>query len=162
MGWCGRRRLPEAWALLVVGLSILAAVTLDVVYVAVREPGAAHAKTVSAEYPRPAVAAVLQLRDPVYGIRAVAPVGGPCKGMGRYDGILGGTPVVVKDGGGAVIATGALDIGRVAVGSTCEFAFVAQVPKADVYRFAILGRDVGTYGYDALVARGWQITLNPG
>ena len=116
----------------------------------------------SARYPRPAVTGVLELHDPIYGIRAVAPIGGPCKGLGRYDGILGGTPLVVKDAGGVVIATGVLDIGRVADGSTCEFALLAQVPDADVYQFEVLNRPVGVYRHDDLVARGWQIRLSPG
>ena len=116
----------------------------------------------SARYPRPAVTGVLELHDPIYGMRAVAPIGGPCKGLGRYDGILGGTPLVVKDAGGAVIATGVLDIGRVADGSTCEFALLAQVPDADVYQFEVLNRPVGNYRYDDLVARGWQTTLRLG
>jgi len=157
-----RRRFPEAWGLLVVGLSILAAVAVDVGYFGFRQGGAARATAASARYPRPAVTGVLQLRDPVYAIRAVSPVGGPCKGLGQYDGILGGTPVVVKDASGAVIATGAVDVGRVGGGSTCTFAFVAQVPKSDVYQFEVLNRPVGTYRYDDLVARGWDITLSLG
>jgi len=161
MRW-GRGRLSEAWALLLAGLVILVAVALDVGYFAVRPEGSASATAVRADYPEQAVTGVFQLRDPVYGIRAVAQVGGPCKGLGLYHGILGGTPVVVKDATGAVIATGALDIGRVADGTTCEFAFVAQVPKTDVYQFEVLNRPAGTYRYDDLVARGWQITLSFG
>ena len=152
MGW-RRRRFSEAWALLAAGLSILAAVGLDVGYFAARQGGAGQAT---------AVTGVLELHDPIYGMRAVAPIGDPCKGLGRYDGILGGTPLVVKDAGGAVIATGVLDIGRVADGSTCEFALLAQVPDADVYQFEVLNRPVGNYRYDDLVARGWQTTLRLG
>src|SRR5438270_4508690 len=161
MGW-RRRRFSEAWALLAAGLSILAAVGLDVGYFAARQGGAGQATAVSARYPRPAVTGVLELHDPIYGMRAVAPIGGPCKGLGRYDGILGGTPLVVKDAGRAVIATGVLDIGRVADGSTCEFALLAQVPDADVYQFEALNRPVGHYRHDDLVARGWQIRLSLG
>lgn len=160
MGWRGRR-FSEAWALLAMGLVLLVAVALDVGYFAIR-PGGAVATAVSARYPRPAVTGVLQLHDPVYGITAVATPGGPCKGLGQNDGILGGTPVVVADGSGAVIATGALDIGRVAEGATCDFAFFTPLPKADVYRFEVMNRPAGTYRYDDLVARGWEITLSLG
>jgi len=161
MGW-RRRRFSEAWALLFAGLAILVAVAVDVGYFAVGPAGAARATAASARYPRPAVSGVLQLHDPVYGMRTVSPIGGPCRGMGWYDGILGGTPVVVRDAGGAVIASGVVDIGRVADGATCEFAFVAQLPKADVYRFEVVNRPVGTYRYDDLVARGWDVTLSLG
>jgi len=155
------RRFSEARALLVAGLLVLVAVALDVGYFAVGPGQAVQASAVSAQYPQQAVTGVLRLQDPVYGIRALAPISGPCKGLGQYDGILGGTPVVVKDASGAVIATGTVDIGRVAAGSACEFALVVEVPNADVYQFEIDNRPVGTYRYDDLVARGWQVTLSP-
>jgi hypothetical protein len=83
--------------------------------------------------------------------------------MGPYDGMLGGTPVVVKDQTGAPVANGALDIGNVVDSSTCEFAFVVQdMPKVDAYQFEITGRSVGTYHYDDLTADGWQVTLSLG
>jgi hypothetical protein len=154
------RRFSEAWALLFAGVAILVAVAVDVGYFAVGPAGAARATAASAHYPRPAVSGVLQLHDPVYGMSAVSPVGGPCRGMGEYDGILGGTPVVVRDASGGVITSGALDIGRVAEGATCEFAFVVQLPKAEVYKFEIANRPAGTYSYDDLVARGWDLTLS--
>jgi hypothetical protein len=159
MGSRGRRSMPEAWLLLAVGLCILVAVAVDVVFVAggQRAPSATAA---NAHYPLPAISGVFRLKDPIYGLLKV---GGPCKGLGAYDGMLGGTPVVVKDQTGAPIANGALDIGKVADSSTCEFAFVVQdLPKGDAYQFEITGRSVGTYRYEDLTADGWQVTLSLG
>ena len=148
--------------LLLAGVCILVAVAVDVAYFAVRPQGRRRPTAVNARYPLPWATGVFRLNDPVYSMRGLSPIGGPCKGLGRYDGILGGTPLVVKDVTGAVIATGSVDIGRVAEGSTCDFQFVVRdVPKADVYRFEILDRAVGTYRYDDLVARGWQVSLSP-
>jgi len=148
--------------LLFAGLCILASVAVDVGYFGVRPGATPRPATVNARYPLPALTGVFRLQDPVYSWRTAATVGGQCKGLGQYDGILGGTPVVVKDQAGAVIATGGLDIGKVAAGSLCEFAFVVSgVPKADAYQFEILNRSVGSYSYDDVVVRGWQVTLSP-
>jgi len=145
--------------MLVAGLCVLAAVAVDVTYVAVHRHGPTSAA--EAAYPLPEVTGVLGLHDRLYAVRSVATVGGPCKGLGNYDGFLGGTPVVVKDQNGAVVATGALDIGKVAPGASCEFAFAVQaVPKADLYQFEVGGRPAGAYRYDDLVARQWQVTLS--
>jgi hypothetical protein len=154
--------LPQAWLLLVVGLCILLWVAVDVAYLAVyrRDPHVPSA--VNAQYPLPTAIGVLHLHDPIYSARAVATVGGPCKGLRSHTGILGGTPVVVKDQTGAVIATGALDIGQVSRGSVCDFAFDVQLPKADAYEFQVLNRTVGTYRYDQLDSNGWQVGLSLG
>jgi len=157
-----RRRIPDAWILLLAGLGLLAGAVADVGYYAVLQP-APPASAVNAQYPLPAVTGVLQLHDPIYGMSSVAQLGGPCRGLGRNDGLLGGTPIVVEDPTGALIATGALDVGRVAGGSTCQFGFVVQgVPKADAYQFRVAGRSLGTYRYDDLVAGGWQVALSLG
>jgi hypothetical protein len=162
MGFLRRQSLPEAWLLLVVGLCILAAVLADVVYLAVRRPGAASATAANAQYPLPGVTGALQLHG--HGTEALsaaaATVGGPCKGLDTFNDLLGGTPVVVVDQDGNVIATGALDIGKVAGGSTCEFAFyVPDVPKATRYRFEVGNRPVLDTSYDEIAAQGWQVTL---
>ena len=152
--------MPHAWLLFVVGLCLLAAVVADVAYVS-GQGGGRSAQAANAQYPLPEVTVVLRLHDPVYGMRRISPIGGPCKGLRADDGILGGTQVLVKDQTGAVIGTGAVDIGKVAAGSTCEFAFVVQgVPKADVYQFVILDRVAGTYRYDQLDGSGWQVDLS--
>jgi hypothetical protein len=148
--------------LLLAGLSILALVAADLAYFAVRPGEIRRPTAVNARYPLPSVVGAFRLQDPVYRWRTVSPIGGPCKGLGAHDGILGSTPVVVKDPTGAVIATGALDIGQVVDGSMCEFQFVVRgVPKADAYQFEIANRNVGTYRYDDLVARRWQVALSP-
>lgn len=158
MGWWRRRSLPEAWLLLFVGLSILLAVVGDVGYFGTRHRSDG-ANPAYSDYPLPQVTGALRLQHQRY--LAAFPVGGPCKGLGPYDDLLGGTPVVVENEAGAVIATGALDIGKVADRATCEFALAVQsLPKADVYQFAVDQRIVGTYRYDDLVARGWQVTLS--
>ena len=160
MRWRGRR-LSHAGVLLLAGVCILAGVVADVAYYAVHPGGRGRPTAVNAQYPLPTVTGAFRLEDPVYSMRALEPIGGPCKGLGRYAGVLGGTPVVVKDSAGAVIATGALDIGKVIEGSTCDFEFVVQgVPKADAYQFEVLNRSLGTYRYDDLVALGWQVSLS--
>src|SRR3954447_3937029 len=109
MGFRGRRSMREAWVLLVLGLCILAAVAVDVFLAGGHRVESATAA--NAHYPLPAVTGVFRLKDPVYGLLHS---GGPCKGLGAYDGMLGGTSVVVKDRSGSVVASGALDIGKVA------------------------------------------------
>lgn len=152
--------MPEAWVLLVVGLCILVAVAVDVAFVGGRRAPAQSATAANAQYPLPAVNGVFRLKDPVYGL---LPVGGPCKGLGPYDGMVGGTPVVVKDQAGDPVARGALDIGRVADSTTCEFALVVQdLPNADSYKFEVMGRAAGSYTYDQLTAGGWQVNLSFG
>jgi hypothetical protein len=155
--------MPEAWLLLVVGLCILAAVAVDVLCFGGSPQGARAAATT--DYPLPGVTGALQLHG--HGTeslnRAAATVGGPCKGLGPFDGLLGGTQVVVRNQTDAVIATGALNPGTVVDGSTCEFAFIVQaLPRADAYQFAVAQRTVQTYTYDDLAASGWQVTLTLG
>jgi hypothetical protein len=162
MGVLRRQSLPEAWLLLVVGLCILAAVLADVVYFAGRPRTTATATAANAQYPLPGVTGAVQLHG--HGTESLSPaaatVGAPCKGLDTFDDLLGGTPVVVTDQGGKAIATGALDIGKVANGSTCEFAFyVPDVPKAGSYRFEVGNRPVLDSSYDAIAAQGWQVTL---
>ncbi len=162
MGLRGRYSIPAAWLLLVVGMCILAAVAADVGYAILRRHRTSSARAVNAQYPLPEVSGVFRLTDPIYGA-GVLSVGGPCKGLGPYDSILGGTPVVVKDQGGAPIATGTLDIGKVEGRSTCEFAVLIQaLPKADSYQFEVADHDVQSYRYADLAARGWQVALSLG
>jgi hypothetical protein len=158
MGFLRRRSLPAAWLLLLVGLCILAAAAVDVSYVAIARGGAPSAAAVEARYPLPGINGVLDLQHQPFMSRLA--VGGPCKGLGRYGDLLGGTPVVVKDQTGSVIATGALDIGQVVAGATCRFALVVPaLPKAELYEFDVAQRVVRTYSYNELTARNWQVTL---
>jgi hypothetical protein len=162
MAFLRRLSMPEAWLLLGAGLCLLAAVGVDVAYVAVRNRGRAPA-AVEAKYPLPAVTGELRLRN--HGTqslsRAAAAIGVPCKGLGAYNDLFGGTQVVVKDQLGAVIATGSLDVGRVVPGRTCQFGvLVPELPRADVYQFEVGQRLISAYRYDDLAASGWQVTLN--
>ena len=161
MGLRGRASIPAAWLLLFVGISILAGVVADVGYVIVRRDRTSPARVANAHYPLPEVTGVLRLHDPMYSRRSVATVGGPCKGLGAYHDFIGGTPVSVKDRSGTVIATGALNPGKVVDGAACEFAFVVQtVPNADLYQFDVGGRAAGAFPYDDLAAQGWQVALS--
>src|SRR5437588_11523742 len=96
MGWRGSRSVPHAWLLLVVGLCLLAAVGIDVAYVA-GETGGRSAQAANAQYPLPEVTGVLRLHDPVYSMRRISPIGGPCKGLRSADGILGGAQLPLED-----------------------------------------------------------------
>jgi hypothetical protein len=157
MGFLRRRSLPEAWLLLLVGLCILAAVAVDVSYVAIGRGGAPPA-AVEARYPLPGVNGALDLQHQPFMSRLA--VGGPCRGLGLYGDLLGGTPVVVKDQTGSVIANGALDVGQVVAGATCRFALVVPaLPKAELYEFDVGQRVVRTFSYDELTTRNWQVTL---
>jgi hypothetical protein len=89
--------------------------------------------------------------------------GSPCKGAGGYGDIVGGTQVLLKDEKGTVIATGALNPGRVLDGSTCEFAFtVPAVPKANFYQFEMTHRGVLAYRYNELAALDWKVEFSLG
>ena len=161
MAWFRRQPIPEAWLLLVAGLCILAFVVADVAWVGGR-PARAEAGVASASNTDPTLTGELHLQHQGFFLSRSA-VGDPCKGLGPNSDLLGGTPVVVKDQAGTVVATGALDIGRVAAGSACEFNLVVgEIPKADAYEFDIGGRTAGRYRYDDLVARGWQVELTLG
>jgi hypothetical protein len=161
MGFLRRRSFPEAWLLLVVGLCILATVAADVLYFGGGRGRAETAAPANSHYPLPQLTGVLRLQHQDY--LAGFPIGGPCKGLGAYDDLLGGTVVTIADETSATIATGSLDIGRIADASTCEFVVVVQtLPKAGRYQFEIDGRSVGSYGYGDLVANGWQVTLTLG
>ncbi|MBV9041692.1 MAG: hypothetical protein JOZ68_11850, partial [Acidimicrobiia bacterium] len=125
-----------------------------------RDRGAQAAATT--RYSLPAVTGVVELRGHGTELlgREAATVGGPCKGLDGFSEFYGGTPVVVTDQSGTTLATGALDVGKVVDGSTCEFAFIVpDVPKAARYRFAVGGRTALDVSYDELAAGGWQATL---
>ena len=163
MGLRGRSSIPAAWLLLGAGLCLLAGVGVDVAYVVAR--GRPSPAAVEARYPLPSVTGELLLQH--HGTqtlsRAAATVGGPCKGLGAFGDLLGGTAVVVKDQAGTVIATGSLDIGKVAAGRTCEFGVrVPAVPRADVYQFEVGQRLISAYRYADLANSGWQVELSLG
>jgi len=157
MGLLRRRSFPEAWLLFALGLSLLVGAAVDVAYYA----SAGSAAPAEAQYPLPQVTGVLRLQHQGYLSRF--PVGGPCKGLGPYNDLLGGTVVTVANETGATVATGSLDIGKVADRSTCEFGVVVPgLPTANHYQFSVDGRPVGSYSSGDLQTSGWQVTLAAG
>jgi hypothetical protein len=161
MAWFRRQPIPEAWLLLAAGLCILAFVVADVAWVGGR-PARAEATVASAWDQDPTLTGELRLQHQDFFLSRSS-LGGPCKGLGAQSDLLGGTPVVLKDEDGAVLATGALDIGRVADRSTCAFSFVVQsVPKNVMYRVDVGNRSLGAFSYDELAAQSWRVTLTTG
>lgn len=161
MAWFRRQPIPEAWLLLVAGLCILAFVIADVVWMGSR-PARAERAVASASNQDPALTGELRLQHQDLFL-SHSPIGGPCKGLGPQGDLLGGTPVVLKDEDGAVLGTGALDIGKVADGSTCAFSFVVpSVPKNVMYRVDVGDRSLGAFSYDELAGQGWRVTLPVG
>ena len=161
MAWFRRHPIPEAWLLLVAGLCILFFVVGDVAWMGSR-PARAEAGAATASNQDPSLTGELRLQHQDLFLSR-SPIGGPCKGLGPESDLLGGTPVVLKDEDGVVLATGALDIGKVADGSTCAFSFVVQsVPKNVMYRVDVGDRNLGAFSYDELAAQGWRVTLPVG
>jgi hypothetical protein len=161
MAWFRRQPIPEAWLLLVAGVCILALVLADVAWTGSR-PARVETAAASAWNRDPSWTGELRLQHQDLFL-SHSPIGGPCKGLGPESDLLGGTPVVVKDEDGAVLATGALDIGKVADGSTCAFTFVVpSVPKNVMYRVDVGDRSLGAFSYDELAAQGWRVTLPVG
>lgn len=105
--------------------------------------------------------------------------GAPCNGLEGYDDVQGGLDVVVKNEDSKIVATGALGTGR-AVGArtstyepikglgvqttttySCVFNWsVAGVPHAAFYTVEIGRRGGGTFSFDELQARGWNLMLS--
>ncbi|MBV8979465.1 MAG: hypothetical protein JO086_01050 [Acidimicrobiia bacterium] len=161
MAWLRRQPIPEAWFLLVAGLCILVFVVAEVTWFGGR-PARAEAGAATVRNSDPDLTGQLRLENQGFFLSRSA-VGGPCKGLGPESDLLGGTPVVLKDEDGAVLATGALDIGRVTDHSTCTFNFVVpSVPKNVMYRVDVGDRGLGALSHDELVAQGWRVTLAVG
>lgn len=88
-----------------------------------------------------------------------------CKGIGGYDDIREGAPVVVKDQAGTVIATGALGAGAYDINGDppCVFAFsVPAVPDATFYTIEVSHRGGLTYSYAEMAARNWTVAFTLG
>ena len=89
-----------------------------------------------------------------------------CRGTGGYDDVREGAQVVVKDGGGKIIASTSLSSGKAARPDytwRCQFDFAIQdVPKADFYQVEVSHRGALTYSRQDMEERGWFVALTLG
>ena len=86
-----------------------------------------------------------------------------CFGTGGYDDIARGLGVVVRDGTGVVLATGALRKGRIIASYSCAFEFVVEaVPDAAFYSIEVGHRGALTYSRADLEAAEWFVELSLG
>lgn len=92
--------------------------------------------------------------------------GGPCEGLGGYDDMRPGTQVVVKDGAGAVLATGRLGQGKAgslgagptAIANWCEFSWsISNLPDSAFYEVEVSHRGGLTYSRAQLDSMGWTV-----
>jgi hypothetical protein len=89
-----------------------------------------------------------------------------CTGAGALSDIRDGTPIVVRDGAGAILQSGSLGPGELwpgDVGQTCRFAFqVPDIPLgANFYTVQVADRAVRIYSADQLDADDWDIVIAP-
>lgn len=86
-----------------------------------------------------------------------------CFGTGGYDDIARGLGVVVRDGAGVVLATGALGKGRIVAALQCGFEFVVEaVPAAAFYSIEVGHRGEITYSFADVEAAEWYVELSLG
>ena len=84
-----------------------------------------------------------------------------CTGTHGYDDIGGGANVVVYDGKGSIIGTGALDVGLPDDGGACDFDFsVPLSTTADFYTVDVAGRGGPTFSHDDMEQSGWSVGLS--
>ena len=79
-----------------------------------------------------------------------------CRARGENDDINESTVIVVRDGNAVELATGTLSRGVPIDEDSCEFGFVIEVPKAEIYRFSIAGRGTVTYTREQLSKNEWN------
>ncbi|MCO6502990.1 MAG: hypothetical protein J5I28_07890 [Acidimicrobiales bacterium] len=88
------------------------------------------------------------------------------RGTGDYQDIREGAEVLVRDGAGAVVGIGSLELGETGdhpEGERCFFGFTAQLAReADFYTVEIAGRKGPHFSHAGLVESGWKVTLEPG
>lgn len=80
---------------------------------------------------------------------------------GGYSDLRGGTPVSVRDGSGALLATGHL-VGGTLDAHGCHFTFEVEVPRADFYQVEVASRGTVPYSLAELDTAGWQVALSVG
>jgi hypothetical protein len=89
-----------------------------------------------------------------------------CYGTGGYSDIKAGMPVTIKDGSGAIIATGDTGSGSKPTGSEhssvqCTFSFsVGNIPKADFYQVQVGRRGGLNFSFAEIQEKNWEIALS--
>ena len=95
--------------------------------------------------------------------------GDDCEGLGGYSDIAAGADVVIRDGGGELIATSRLRSGKVIVADTtldlkaCSFEWtVEDVPEVDFYEIEVARRGGLTYSKSEMEEQDWKISSSLG
>ena len=87
-------------------------------------------------------------------------IGEPCQpSAGAFPDIREGTPVLVSDQSGKILAKATLAEGRKSGVSTCAFAAHASVPEATFYRIGIGDRAANVVSIDELSHAAWATDL---
>ncbi len=88
--------------------------------------------------------------------------GGGCEGDGGYGDFVAGGNITVRDGGGAIIASGTLLTGKSVPGG-CEMSFrITGVPEAPFYSIEIGRRGGYSISLSELESTGWKLDLSIG
>ena len=144
--------------------------------------GAGYSRLLDAEPETHDLTGTLMLYDPLLALFAVpnAPGGYVCSGSGDYADLRGyadiqevrgngfqvsggGSPVVVRDGDGDVLATSTLAPRSVLTPTICVLEFtVTDLPEADVYVIEVGDRGGVTYAKATLERAGWRVDLTVG
>ena len=112
-------------------------------------------------------------KSPEYEIRGgftlfdISSIGGGesnCYGTGGYDDISSGLNVTIRDGSGAILATGRLGRGTAdGAYSPCSFEFsVDGLPEVDFYSVEVGRRGELTYSFEELVDSFWYVFFSLG
>jgi hypothetical protein len=87
-------------------------------------------------------------------------MGAPCEpSAGTFPDLRPGTPVLVADQAGTIIAKASLSEGRKSGVSTCAFTAEAPVPEATFYRIVLGDRAANVLAIDALSNAAWTTEL---
>ena len=87
-------------------------------------------------------------------------VGGPCEPVREaFSDIRSGTPVLVADESGAVVARSTLPTGRKAAPGLCSFVTRVPTPDASRYGIGIADRTAIVFSFDELSQAGWTTLI---
>lgn len=100
-------------------------------------------------------------------------VGQPCRGSDAFAEVGPATRLVVRDRGGAQVASSVLGDGHTVVDPSasgpysslmvvCRFEFVVEVPDLDIYRIGVEGFGTQRYQREEIAERGWRVELGLG
>jgi len=86
-----------------------------------------------------------------------------CYGTGGFGDIRANMPVTVRDGEGAILATGETGSGRTDSSVTCVFEFeISEIPKVDFYSIEVGRRGQLNYSFQELEEKEWTVGLSIG